>query len=65
MQHGWAGNLMEPEVEWYDGDYIWEPEGGNLHEDALESLIYIYIYWEKLGWSARSTADPDMYDVFA
>ena len=30
---------MEPEVEWYDGDYIW----GNLHEDALESLIYIYI----------------------
>lgn len=37
---------MEPEVEWYDGDYIWEPEGGNLHEDALESIIYIYILGE-------------------
>ena len=50
---------MEPEVERYDGDYIW----GNLHEDALESLIYILIYIGR-NWGGRVEAPQTLNDVF-
>ncbi|RDA84362.1 hypothetical protein CP532_2598 [Ophiocordyceps camponoti-leonardi (nom. inval.)] len=61
VNHRWASNSIEIQVEWEDGDVTWEPEA-NLHADALESLLQ---YWSVKGGRPTNPLAPDMYDIFA
>ncbi|KND88266.1 hypothetical protein TOPH_07048 [Tolypocladium ophioglossoides CBS 100239] len=61
VQHRWAGDSIEIQVEWDKGDLTWEPEA-NLHEDAPETL---FAYWKSKGARPTNPADPDLYCIFA
>ncbi|KAM4067484.1 hypothetical protein HRG_001404 [Hirsutella rhossiliensis] len=61
VQHRWAGDSVEIQVEWDEGDITWEPEG-NLHEDAPEAL---FAYWKSQGARPTNPADPDLFCIFA
>ena len=61
VQHRWAGDSIEIQVEWDKGDLTWEPEI-NLHEDAPDSL---FAYWESRGARPTNPEDPDLYGIFA
>ncbi|PWI64321.1 hypothetical protein PCL_11264 [Purpureocillium lilacinum] len=61
VQHRWAGDLLEIQVEWDEGGLTWEPEV-NLHEDAPDTL---FAYWKSKGARPTNPADPDLYSIFA
>ncbi|PNY24499.1 Uncharacterized protein TCAP_05564 [Tolypocladium capitatum] len=60
-KHRWAGNSIEIQVEWVQGDVTWEPEA-NLHQDAPQSL---FAYWKRQGGRPNNPSDPDLFDIFA
>lgn len=59
--HRWAGNSIEIQVEWQDGDATWEQEAV-LHQDAPDALLE---YWESQGGRPTNPDDPDLFDIHA
>ncbi|GAB0138185.1 hypothetical protein EsDP_00006428 [Epichloe bromicola] len=60
-RHRWAGNSIEIQVEWQDGDATWEQEAV-LHQDAPDALLE---YWESQGGRPTNPDDPDLFDIHA
>lgn len=60
-QHRWAGNSIEIQVDWKDGDATWEQEAV-LHQDAPDALLE---YWESQGGRPTNPDDPDLFDIHA
>ncbi|KAG5928311.1 hypothetical protein E4U42_000853 [Claviceps africana] len=59
--HRWAGNSIEIQVQWQDGDLTWEQEAV-LHEDARDALL---AYWASQGGRPTNPHDPDLFDIYA
>ncbi|QUC20627.1 uncharacterized protein UV8b_04868 [Ustilaginoidea virens] len=59
--HRWAGNSIEIQVEWENGECTWEKEA-ILHQDAPEALLG---YWKTIGGRPTNEKDPDLFDIHA